>query len=148
MVNWAQVNNKSLGAIVYRHTLHIRKKSQTELPASCTVFLLSRSTLVRELLGSKFHQWAKGLPHPTRGAQTTSSFASLLTSPNGWSQSIRAVLFGPNCKFGFFIYIKMGQSGMGWGVFSLCKQTSPLSQWSTLAVPMPSQAASQLSCFY
>lgn len=113
VVNWAQVNNKSPAALVPRGTLP-PGKSLAELP---------KATLVRAP-GIKIPPKCLGLPRPTRGAHTISSFASLLTNQNGWSQSSRTVLFGPNCTHLILHLHKDGPSGMGWGTLSVSQPPS------------------------
>ena len=52
VVNWTQIHNQNLAAIVYRglsRTLHLREKSQSS-QASCTAFLLAELPLTRKVL--------------------------------------------------------------------------------------------------
>lgn len=66
--------------------------------------------------------WVRPAPsNPSCTATPSSSFlltnqsSSITTSRNAWSQPIRTVLLGPNCKMRFLISIKMDQSG--WALY-------------------------------
>lgn len=86
----------------FSFTLHCREKPQTELPASCTVLLLSESTLIKEVLESYFNLWTE-TGQSNWSCTDISLVKFLLTNQSGpvttnqdtRFQPIRRVLFGP-----------------------------------------------------
>lgn len=65
VVNWIQIHNRSLAAIVPRGLSHIlisEKICRLSCQASVTEFLLSELNLIKEALESYFDQWADTCP--------------------------------------------------------------------------------------
>lgn len=117
------------------HTLHIRKEPQTELPASCILFLWSELILYKKVLRVKI-QWMGWRSAPSnQSCATVSPFASLLINQNLWNWPISALWTNQTVRICILHLLKKWTN-----------QEPEVGILSVKANPSPSVSAEWLSC--